>query len=267
MSLAAAALLALSLSAPARAEMRERQPCPEGWVRVPTRDPNEPFHCRRQMDPSTPFIEMKANYKVAHCPQGFTPLATPGEMQRFRCVKDAPKNTGDPEAAPVLTAPERRDSRKEAGSAAPAVLEYTGYQMQGVMQFDTPKDWHLTDAWHDDVPTLYIEYDTGRQGKQPTLVITKYARGQEGWQDMDTAIAQEKEFQNSKEGAPTRVSGLPARATFVAKESRSVYVDAGKDEYYQLSYAASEDLFPVFEPAFKRLVSSFRLSRRALAPR
>ncbi len=256
-------LLVLAALASAQTDF---QACPPGWVRVPTRDRNEPFHCRRDMDPSTPFIEMTPNFKIPHCPQGFSPVRTPGELERYRCVMDSPKKTAEPDLSPVLVdkAPPKVD---KGGGPPPAVLEYLQYTMRDVLQFDYPKSWHLTDAWSDEVPTLYIEYDTGRQGKQPTLVITKYANGQEGWVDMETAIAQEKEFQNAKELAATKVGGLPARVTVVAKETRSVYVNAGKEAYYVISYTAPEDLFPSYEPAFRRLTDTFRLSRRLLDAR
>lgn len=258
---------ALLLAALWAAAQPDRQACPPGWSRVPTREHNEPFHCRRQMDPSTPFIEMTPNYRIPHCPQGYSPIKTPGELQRFRCVRDAPRPTGEPLVPPALTGKSNPKARQDGRLPSAAVLDYTPYQMSGVMAFDYPKDWHLTDAWRDEVPTVYIEYDTGRQGRQPTLVVTRYAKGQEGWVDLETAVAQEKEFQNSKELPSSRVAGLRARMTAVASESRAAYVDVGKEEYYVLSYSAPEDLFTVFEPAYKRLLASFRLSRRAAEAR
>lgn len=261
--------LALAASRPVSAEMADRQACPAGWERVPTRNEDEPFHCRKEADPDEPFIEMTPDFKIAHCPPGSTPVETPGELQRFRCAADKPKPDADPDLAPVFQdAPPRgaKGGGKKDALPAPA-LEYVERAMPGVMRFDYPKGWHLTDAWNDSVPTLYIEYDTGRDGKQPTLVITKYAKGQEGWVDLDTAVSQEKQFQNAKELKPTTIDGLPARLTTVDKESRAAYVGVDLEDYYVLSYTAPEDLFAAYEPAFRRLTASFRLSRKTLEER
>jgi hypothetical protein len=249
------------LLASAASAMPDQQACPKGWVRVTTRDPNEPFHCRRQMDPSTPFIEMTPEYKVKRCPKGFRPIDTPGEMQRFRCVADDTKPSGDPDTLQI-EGPKKQEKASSSASA-PAVLEYVRYTMPNIMQFEYPKGWQMTDGWSDEVPTLYIEYDTGRQGKQPTIVVTKYAQGQEGWVDLDTAVSQEKEYQNAKELPSIVVGGRPARVTTVERQSRSAYVAVAREEYYLLSYSGPEDLFSVYEPAFKRLTSTFRVSRRA----
>lgn len=288
----AAPLFVLLLAAgPARAENPDAQACPEGTERVATNRAYEPWKCVRKMDASTPFINMKPTFKMRTCPKGSHPVETPGlgTGKRYRCVMDGPGEMPDPDADPSLPGtPQRTAARGSApsqpasGNALPAgagapeqvyvppknlkqtPLEYTRYTVRGQFQVDFPKGWHVQDAWEDEVPTFYCEFDTGRQGKQLQLVITKVAKGQEAWVDMATAVARDKEWQNAAEGPASKVGGFPARETYVAKSSRTTYVAYDDFGYYSLSYSGPEDLFAIYEPTYRRMLQSFKLSKLGL---
>lgn len=281
---AAAALLVAALAAcPARAENPDAQACPEGTVRVATNRSYEPWKCVRQMDAATPFINMKPTFKMRKCPKGAHAVETPGlgAAKRYRCVMDGPGEMPEPDADPSLPGAPQRTASAAAAPAprAPSTpeqvyvppknlkqtpLEYTRYTVRGQFQVDFPKGWHVQDAWEDEVPTFYCEFDTGRQGKQLQLVITKLVKGQEAWVDMATAVARDKEWQNAAEGPASKVGGFPARETYVAKSSRTTYVAFDDHGYYSLSFSSPEDLFPIYEPTYRRMLQSFKLSKLGL---
>lgn len=277
LALAAACLLA-ALSA--RAANDDQQGCPEGTVRVATNRVNEPFKCVRQMDPATPFINMRPTFKLRECPRGSHPVETPGlgSGRRYRCVMDGPGEMADPSADPALpgsVAPARapaagispdagRGGAPPRADAPSAPVSFTRYTVRTQFQVDFPKGWHVHDGWQDEVPTFYSELDTGRNGKQLQLVVSRVSRGQEGWVDLATAVSRDKEWQNADEAKPSRVAGFPARETFVAKSSRTTYVAYADDGYFTLSYSAPDDLFDLYLPAYRRMVTSFKVSKSGL---
>ncbi|MBI3554416.1 MAG: hypothetical protein HY077_18115 [Elusimicrobia bacterium] len=240
--------------------------CPAGYERVPTTTGVEPFHCKpRGIQP--PFIELKPNYKMKlRCPKGFEAVATPGETSRYRCAPAKPPDSADPMLAPVLGAPKTPGAKTQAAappSSFVAPSDYLRYTVKGHMQFEYPRDWHLVNGWSDEVPTIYIEFDTGRQGRQVTMVLSRITRAQADFEDVESAIAREKEYQNSAETAKGRVGSFPARFTALADASRTAYVLVGDDDYFTLSYGAPDDLFKTFEPVYKRLLRSFKVAKRA----
>lgn len=271
MRAAALALLAALAAGPARAANRDAQECPAGTVRIATNRVYEPFKCVKQLDTSTPFINMKSTFKIRECPRGSRPVETPGlgTGRRYRCVMDGPAETADPQADPSL-APEDPAHPQAAAAppGAPAAFRppeaYLRFTVRSQFQVELPKGWHVHDGWTDEVPTFYGEFDTGRNGKQLQLVIAKQVKGQEGWVDLDTAVARDKEWQNAAESRPSRVAGFPARETYVSKASRTTYVAYDGYGYYTLSYSAPEDLFSVYEPAYRRMLESFTLSKTGL---
>ena len=269
-ALAACALFAGAAAAQDTFNDRDAQTCPAGTVRVPTNSVYEPFHCVKQMDADTPFIRMTPLYKTRACPKGSHAVDTPGlgQHRRYRCVMDGPRASAQPDALGALSpAGARRRRRGKAPAPAAGVpgfkapRAYTRYTVRGQFQLDAPTGWHISDGWDDEVPTFYIELDTGRQGKQVTLVVSKNWKGQEGYLDEDAAVAREKDWQNARERAPGRVGGFPARFTEIARGAETAYVATGEDSYYILSYTAPDDLFSTFEPAYRRLLDSFRVSR------
>lgn len=251
--------------------------CPSGAIRMATDDPYEPFRCVAPGAESRPYLKKLDGFKIKpKCPKGFAPRLTPGSLQRYRCVAEE-RPAEDPDIAPVVEAPapqatpgvnafpEGQPFPVPAVRRAPAKLgEYARYAAPGSMRVDYPKGWRVNDAWHDEVPSVYFELDTGRDGRQVILTVAKYERSQTAYFDMDTAHAKEIEWRNAADGGRGSVGGCPARFAFVEKDSRSAFVEADKDgTYYVLSYSAPEDLFKEYEPAWDRLLKSFRLLRPA----
>ncbi len=269
-ALAAAACGVLAVAAAAQDAFRVKdvQSCPEGTTAVPTDSVYEPFHCVKDMNKTSPFIRLTPLYKTRACPKGSHPVDTPGlgQEKRYRCVMDGKKDEPDPEVAPVL--PQERRAGKPASvvskpSGFNAPRDYTRYTVHGQFQVEAPKAWHVSDGWDDEVPTFYVELDTGRQGKQVTLVVSKCWKGQEGYLPLEDAVAREKEWQNAVELSPGKVGTFPARFTAIAKNARTAYVASSDDSYYTLSYSAPDDLFGTFEPAYRRLLDSFRIAKTA----
>ena len=201
---------------------------------------------------SSPFLPMRTRLGPVPCPQGFHAVESPlgfrclaGGGEKPRPVRDAEKVLSARRPAPPL---DHRDP-----------IEFFLFSDRGI-GLRLPRGWHVTDAWKDEVPTVYVERGAERAGKPVTLLISKLAPGQTGYLGLDEAVAQEKEFRGAREVAARKVSGLPARQTLVAGESRTVYASASGGAYYVLSYSAPKELFKAFEPAFDKLVSSAQLS-------
>lgn len=269
MARVAALILLGVLSRPAAAQdnfsSQDVQACPAGTVPVATNSPYEPFHCVKQLDANTPFVPLTPLYQTRSCPQGTHAVDTPGlgAAKRYRCVMDK-KEDADPSAQSVLS---HLDSQAPAAGAAAAPAgfrtprEYTRYTVHGQFQLEAPTGWHTDDGWDDEDPTFYVEFDTGRQGRQVTLVVAKNWKGQEDYLDLGDAVRREEQWQNAVEISPGRVGGFPARFTAIAKSARTAYVSTGDDSYYTISYTAPDDLFSTFEPAYRRLLNSFRVSK------
>lgn len=180
----------------------------------------------------SPFMQT-VKKRTLGCPVGTHPVEDPVSL---RCVMDRP----EAEAAPALS-PWRYSTVRTAD-----------------LSVDFPAGWHETDAWGDDVPTVSVEHDPRGDGRPVTLMVSKVAPGQDGYQTMAEAIRSEKEARGARETARRRVAGLPARETVVSGESRSVYVDAGDGAYYLFVYSATGSDFKTYERAFVRLLSSAR---------
>jgi hypothetical protein len=196
-----------------------------------------------------PFMPRRST-QPPHCPQGFRVVETGGPL-KFRCVAERAGSVDK-----VLTAPEpEAGSRSEAAAEAPS-QEYQSFRSPG-LRADVPRGWARTDAWSDEVPTLFLELGGRRRGKPVSMTVSRFSPGQPEYEPLDAALAKEREYQGSRETAGRRVAGLPARLT-LAGESRCAYVDAGGGVYYVLTYSAPKELFKTWEPAFERLLSSAR---------
>lgn len=222
--------------------------CPKGTHRTMTDNPYDPFRCatpaqEREADAKKQFGGFKEEPK---CPQGTRPVATPGGLQAYRCVSARPRS-GEPEV-PAL----------HAGPAPSPLQSYRRYAVESELAVDIPKTWHVTDGWRDEVPTLYLELATGKEGRQVTMVVSKIAVGQPDFMNMGAAIKKEKEWQKAKDGGRGKVGGLPARFTYVPKESRTAYVKRDAGTYYTIAYSAPASSYDVYKPAYDRLLKSFR---------
>jgi hypothetical protein len=255
--------------------------CPEGKERIHTDNPYDPFQCvpKGSRAKGLSAIVGPAGFAVKpRCPRGSRPVMTPDALQPYRCVMSS-RAAAEPDLAPDLDAQGRArswqarpegqpgggaaESPQSAGRAAGAQQltdrSYTRYTIPGQLSFDFPRDWHLSEAWSDVPPTIYVVYDPGG-GKQVSMTLTSLVPGQEGYQSMDLAILKEKEWQNAapdkKEG---RVAGLRTRFVSVPGSSRSAYVDRGNGRYLTATYSAPAGVYARYSPAFQRLLKSLRL--------
>ena len=247
--------------------------CPPGQQAVPTSDPDKEFECRKteggfQFGPS--------------CPKGTRPVPTPGELRPFRCFADETPAPTDPTAEPEFPALDKPRARPVVQrcpkgtkkvqtedpfepvrcapvSAAPARLtRYTRYQVPGEVSFDYPSGWHLTDAWTDEVPSVYLLYSVGESGKPLSLTVTRQRHGTPSYKDMEEMIGREKEWHKAEETGRGKVAGFDAVFLGVAKESDTAFVDTG-DGYFVISFNAPPEFYDAYVPAYRRAVRSFRI--------
>lgn len=215
----------------------------------------------------------------SRCPEGFEPVFTKGSKKGLRCVK-----AGRPEAdsvgggAPAAAAkrhgtcppgtqrmktenpfePVRCAPAEEAGLPPVKDVAAKRFEVPGELRLEHPENWRLTDAWKDDVPSLYIQLDLARDGKPVVMTVLKYRRNGKVYVDMDASIRQELDWRAAREGGKGVVAGLPARFIEVPRESKLAYLRTG-DGYYVLGYSAPEDLYAVYAPVFARLLKSLRI--------
>ena len=221
-----------------------------------------------------------------HCPNGLV-ASFEGPSRRMRCV---PERKADPdkdeaEAAPAPPAPAAPEARPASRACPPGTRRvatedlfepakcvsaaegpaprldarrFQHYEVPGELRFEYPQDWHVSDAWKDDVPSIYIEPGTRRDGKPVMLTISRYRAGASGYVDMEVAIRREMEWHGAKSGGKGDVAGLPARHLEIPGEGRLAYLRTA-DGYFLLSFSAPEDLFKAYLPAYARLLKSFRV--------
>ncbi|MBI4424097.1 MAG: hypothetical protein HY554_10245 [Elusimicrobia bacterium] len=218
------------------------------------------------------------------CPKGFEPSFGEGPGRRFRCVAaPRPVEKPAPQAPAASSAPEdgaakgrgcppgtRRLKTENpfepvrciaASEASPPVLKpdrYRSYEVPGELRLDYPADWHLTDAWKDDVPSLYIQLDTRRDGKPVTLTVSRFRAKRRGYQDIETMMRQESEWHGAKEGGKGAVGGLPARFLEVPNQTRLAYLRTA-DGHIVIGYSAPEEFFRSYAPAYARLLKTFHV--------
>lgn len=260
-----AALLAVSGAAAA-----EEIECPAGTERVLTDNPYEPFLCvskaKRRKGSLSSIVGPTGFAVKPRCPPGSRPVHTPNALQPYRCVMSSGAAAAEPDLRAVLDeeAPPAARAREDRRRPAPgrfAEKSFMRYSIPGRLSFDFPRDWHLTDGWKDEPPTIYVVYDQGSAGKQVTMTITSCEPGQAGYQSMELAILKEKEWQEAAvEKETSRVAGLPTRFVSVAGSSRSAYVAQGRGRYLTVTYSAPAELYEPLLPAFQRLLGSLRVA-------
>ena len=232
---------------PSAATVREKAPrCPKGQQAEYGAHFKKGFRCvaARKPDPDdedepeapkpTPMRLPEKRPGSAACPPGTKRVRTEDPFEPVRCVSD--------------------------GEVKPAFLSgaWARYEVPGELLFEYPEAWHVTDGWRDDVPSLYLQPDLGRDGKPVSLTITRVKPKSDSYVEMDAAIRQEVEWHGAKEGGKGSVAGLPARFLEVPLQTKLAYLRAG-DGYLVLAYSAPEDLFKAFAPAYGRLLKSLRI--------
>jgi hypothetical protein len=292
------ALLAAAFAVvPARAAVEDTVECPSGTHHVATDNPYEPFKCVSTSEETKKGFDAVVGPKGfstrPRCPRGTRPVEEPGNaLQPYRCVR-ASADAQDPELAPVGVGaddappapPSETDNdpmthgcpkgqRKvrttdplepyhcvSQSSRVHTTSEgtYGRFSIRGAISFDYPAAFRIQNSWKEEVPTLYLKLDDNSAGKPVTITITRNAGSQSTYQEMGEAIAHDVEWQGAKDGGSQIMSGLRARVTYVAGDTRSVYLPLSKDSYYSFVYSAPADQYEVYLSAFARVLKSMKL--------
>lgn len=276
--------------------------CPAGTHRVMTGNIYNPFKCEpdgKEEKKGFGAVTGPQGFKFRpKCPRGSRPVASgEGALQQYRCVR-ASAGEQEPDLAPLSPAAELPEA--SAGEETPedpltrgcppgkrkvrttdplrpfqcvsqatrvtALSEdaYRKWVTAGELSFEYPRMFRPQDNWKDEVPTVVFTLDEDRGGKPVTITVSRVDHDQPTFQDMDSAIAKDKEWQGASDGGSGRVgpSALPARFTYVVGETRTAYVPAGKDRYYQLVYSAPVESYELYLPAFNRMLKTLALLKR-----
>ncbi|MBI4349686.1 MAG: hypothetical protein HY553_22815 [Elusimicrobia bacterium] len=218
----------------AAAPVVESARCPKGHQAEYGRHLKKGFRCVPLRKEAKRLEEAAPPPRAAGCPAGTRRVRTEDPFEPVKCVPDA--------SAP-----------------GPAVLgPWARYEIPGQLVFEYPEGWNVTDAWKDEVPTLFVRPDLDRDGKPVTLTVSRYRARGSARAEMDAAIRQEVEWHGAKDGGKGSVAGLPARFLEVPKETKLAYL-LGAEGYLVLAYTAPEDLYRAYAPAYARLLKSLRV--------
>lgn len=295
-------LLLAALSWASAAALEKTTECPEGTHRVATNNIYSPFKCVKDgKEESKGFgaVAGPQGFKFRpKCPRGSRPVSSgEGALQQYRCVRAA---AGEDEPELSTFAPARDLPEAASGDEAPedpltrgcppgkrkvrttdplnpfqCVSQATrvtsfgddAYRKWSVpfeLSFEYPKMFRPQDNWKDEVPTLVFTLDEDRGGKPVTITLSRIDHDQPTFQDLDSAVSKDKEWQGATDGGTGRVgpASLPARFTYVAGETRTAYVPIGKDAYYQLVYSAPVESYEQYLPVFNRMLKTFTTLKR-----
>ncbi|MFH1724123.1 MAG: hypothetical protein ABII00_05810 [Elusimicrobiota bacterium] len=233
--------------------------CPKGTRPVPTPDALRPFRCvagKKAVDPE-PTAEpdfgargAKRDPKGRPARRERAPLPTgPTRPKAGRCPEGAKKVLTENPFAPVQCLPKT--------SKRPQRMRFEKYRTAHEIAFQYPKDWHLTDAWRDEEPSIYILLGSQQDGRPVSLSITRHRRGDAGFLTLESRIWREQDWHGSKETGRAEIAGLPAVRLAVERESEMAFVETS-DGYYVLAYSAPAELFDRYAPAYHRLLKTFR---------
>jgi hypothetical protein len=297
-----ALLLALAL-APARAAGFEKTTeCAAGTHRVMTGDVFNPFKCEedgKEAEKGFPSAVGPQGFKSRpRCPRGSRPVSSgEGSLQQYRCVRLS-AGQAEPELAPLHADPDLPEEAPAEQAPDDPLLRgcppgkrkmrtndslhpfacvsqstrvralgneaYRKWITAGELSFEYPSRFRPQDNWRDDVPTLVFTLDEDRGGKPVTLTVSRMDHDQPTFQELDAAIAKDKEWQGAVDGGSGRVgpAALPARFTYVSGETRTAYVPNGPGSYYQLVYSAPAESYDGWLTAFNRALKTLVLLRR-----
>lgn len=291
-------LAALSAAAP----LEKTTECPSGTQRVATNDVFAPFKCVKDgQEDAKGFgaVTGTRGFKFSpKCPRGSRPISSgEGSLQQYRCVRTA-AGEEEPELAPLAPS---RDQPEAAGpgeapedpltrgcppgkrkvrttdrlnpfqcvSQSTRVTSlgsdaYRRWTVPSELSFEYPRMFRPQDNWKDEVPTLVFTLEEDRGGKPVTVTVSRIDHDQPTFQDVDSAVAKDKEWQGATDGGTGRVgpASLPARFTYVPGETRTAYVSIGKDAYYQFVYSSPAETYERFLPVFDRMLKTLALYRR-----
>ena len=240
-------------------------PCPPGHRSIPSSEPGKDYDCEK-----TEFGKVGGGLM---CPRGThpSPTQTPGKPLRCepdktrqkeppqpkdgRCPEGTEKKVSENPFDPVRCVPKGEEAPK-----VPKAKDYRSYRMQGVLSFDYPKDWHLSDAWKDEVPMILIQLPLPLEGRQVTLSLARHTRRAQGFVDMKTAVFREKEWHGAKELEPCVPRARRSVCLETAGESRTAFLRE-EGGYMMLSYSAPMDLFKRYLPVYQRLLDTLSLEK------
>ena len=139
---------------------------------------------------------------------------------------------------------------------------YRTYKLGGEMSFEYPHGFSPRDGWKEDVPTISFTLDTAAAGKPVMITITKVEHAHPAYIDLEGALAKDKDWQDAKDGGSISIAGISSRLTFVAGESKTVYVPLSQDDYYTIVYSAPAETYAAHLHAFEHLLKTLWVSRR-----
>ena len=125
------------------------------------------------------------------------------------------------------------------------------------MSFDIPRGWHLTNAWKDEIPSVYILTDSGREGRPVSLSISRQRRNSPAFEDMNVMIRREKEWHGAEVTGRGKVGGLAALFMELPSESKTAFVETG-DGYYVISYNAPKEAYKQHLNAYEKVLKTFK---------
>lgn len=240
-------------------------PCPAGSRSIPSSEPDKEYECEK-----TEFGKIGGGLM---CPRGTRPVPTDNPKQPFRCEaeKPAPKAAPQPKDGLCPEGTEKRVSedpfdpvrcvpKGEAAPRVPRPKDYRTYRIPGVLSFEYPQDWHLSDGWKDEVPTLLIQLPLPLEGRQVTLSLARHTRGAPGFVDMKTAVRREKEWRRAKELGACLPRPRRSLCLETPGESRTAFLRE-EGGYMILSYSAPMDLFKRYLPVHQRLLDTLRIEK------
>jgi len=288
-------LLLVTLSCAAAAYETTAE-CPRGTHRVGTENAYDPFHCvkdQTEKDKGFGSVVGPKGFTVRpRCPRGTRPVAGDA-LQPYRCVRVAAGDV-DPELSPLHGDDDAPMATEAEGEADPmtrgcprgkrkvrttdplnpyqcvvqatrvtttGVDSYVKFSIPREMSFEYPRTFRAQDAWKEEVPTMYLTLDDGSPGKPVTITVTKYEQRQPTYQELDSAIARDIEWQRAQDGGVIPVAGLKARLTYVPGDARTVYLPLSQDSYYSFVYSAPAETYDSYLPTFQHLLKSLRLYR------
>ncbi len=241
-------------------------PCPPGHRSVPSAEPGKDYECEK-----TEFGKVGGGGLM--CPRGThpAPVQTPGKPLRCEADKAAPKAPPQPKDGRCPDGTEKKVSedpfapvrcvpKGEEPPKAPKAKDYRSYRLPGTLSFDYPRDWHLSDGWKDEVPTLLIQLPLPLEGRQVTLSLARHTPRAQGYVDMNAAIWREKEWHRARELDACLPRDRKAVCLETAGESRTAYLRQ-EEGYLILSYSAPMDLFKRYLPVYLRLLDTLRLEK------
>lgn len=250
--------------------------CPPGHRAIPTSDPSKDYDCER----------VKPGFLSGpRCPKGTRPVPTPGELRPFRCLPRKKgldgrrRRPGKRQSDRASRSPDKKGRCPKGmkkiqvedpfepfqcvprNSGPKRLGRYKRYRIRKTLSFEYPLSWHITNAWKDEVPSIYMLLDTGR-GKPVSMTISRQDRSNPSFQEMEEMMRREKEWRGARSSGYGNVGGLRAVYLNVPNESDVAFVPSG-DGYFVISYSAPAEYYGRYAAAYHRLLDSFRLLGKA----